>query len=473
MPLEITEKHLLWTWESLVENKTIESESQSYTDQQPIGYFYKADTVDSLSLLLKKWRGKFQVIYMDPPFFTGQTFQFKQRVGEEGWRGNNKYILSHQAYSDKWDSRDSFLNMLRQVLTCTYELLKPDGSIFLHLDYRFSSYARLLMDEIFGEENLLNEIIWTYKSGGRAKKHFSRKHDTILFYRKSSDHFFDIEAVGMPRGTKKRNNMKKQVDPDGRIFWSIRVNGKEYRYYEDSKIYPSDVWDDISHLQQKDPERTGYDTQKPEALLERIIKSTSRPGDWVGDFFAGSGTTLVAAQKLGRRWVGMDNGDFSLIVSRKRLLKQAQFHRRISEQSKQLSLLDQAESPYKSKPGNYCICISNPDVKYEKYKPNGRIKLEIDHSKDNETNIRLVDYICEKLPDVANYLDYIDYWSTGRIINGIFLCEQYSFRTQDRPELASTLSVSKQSSCDNENHHSQTAVCLVDIYGEQSIVVLD
>ena len=104
--------------------------------------------------------------------------------------------------------------------------------------------------------------------------------------------------------------MKQGVDQDGRIFWSIRSGGKEYRYFEDSKVYPSDVWSDISHLHQRDPERRGYDTQKPEALLERIILASSRPGDLAADFFAGSGTTLAVA-KLGRNWIGIDNGVFS------------------------------------------------------------------------------------------------------------------------------------------------------------------
>ena len=129
--------------------------------------------------------------------------------------------------------------------------------------------------------------------------------------------FFDPEAVGKPRGPLKRNNMKRQKDKDGRIFWSIRSGGKEYRYYEDSIIIPSDVWDDISHLQQKDPERTGYDTQKPESLLERMVLSTTRQGDWVGDFFAGSGTTLAVAQKNGRKWLAVDKSVFSMYVSRK------------------------------------------------------------------------------------------------------------------------------------------------------------
>jgi DNA modification methylase len=469
MSLDITEIHKMKAAgaapASMQHKISCDTEKMSIdpVSSEPIGYFYKADAVNALPLLAENWKEKFQVIYMDPPFSTGQTFRFQQRIGEEGWRGNSKYMLAHHAYSDQWESRDSFLDMLRQVLSCSRELLKPEGSIFLHLDYRFSSYARILMDEIFGAENLLNEIIWTYKSGGRAKNHFSRKHDTILFYRKSNRHFFDMEAVGKPRGAGKRNNMKKQVDEDGRIFWSIHTNGREYRYYEDSKVYPSDVWDDISHLQQKDPERTGYDTQKPEALLKRIILSTSRPGDWVGDFFAGSGTTLAAAQKAGRKWVGMDNSNFSLIVSRKRLM-QADFQIQAA--------------------GAGTIHISDPGANTEEYGPVSKVRLDTVAVDQNKLEIHLADYMCERLPIIQDFLDYIDYWAAGRIKDGIFIPEQCSYRTVKNHELKSVLTVSVDPAAIDppaahlENpdmgsmNQGRNAVHIIDIYGKQCLYVL-
>jgi site-specific DNA-methyltransferase (adenine-specific) len=335
---------------------------------KPGGVFLKADAQESLSLLSDKWKGKIQVIYLDPPFFTGKKFSFRQKIGNEAWQGNSKHVITHQAYHDLWGSKEEFLDMLRQVLTMSKKLLKPEGSLFLHLDYRFSAYARLLMDEIFGEENFLNEIIWAYQSGGRTKRYFSRKHDTILFYRKSDKHYFNIEAVGRPRGTTKRNNMKKQVGEDGRIFWSILSHGKEYRYYEDSKVFPSDVWDDISHLQQRDPERTGYDTQKPEALLERIIMSTSQPGDWVGDFFAGSGTTAASAQKNGRKWITMDTSDFSIHVCRKRLLQ-------VSD--------------------TRVFYFSDPGLKTQKYEDNDNVEVKVTKSSENTIEVQLLNYVCD------------------------------------------------------------------------------
>ncbi|HHY83539.1 MAG TPA: site-specific DNA-methyltransferase [Clostridiales bacterium] len=408
----------------------------------PIGCFWKNDVADGLPVLADEWKEKLQTIYLDPPFFTGQAFSFKQKIGEKGIKGDSRHIITHEAYSDFWESKAEFLNMLRQVLLLSRQMLKPEGSMFLHLDYRFSSHARLLMDEIFGEENFLNEIIWAYKSGGRSKHHFSRKHDTILFYRKSASHFFNPDAVGKPRGSSKRNNMKKNIDENGLTYWSIKSNGKVYRYYEDSKVYPSDVWDDISHLQQKDPERTGYDTQKPEALLERIILSTSRPGDWVGDFFAGSGTTLAAAQKSGRKWLGMDNSIFSLHVCRKRLLEAG---------------------------GSGLLTFTDPSLKPQKYDNNKSVDIKLSVNDKGETEIRLVDYRCSVLDENLDYLDYIDYWSAGRLVNNEYIAEKYSFRTRTNPKLDSSLKIFSGSVCKNQG---AIALHIVDIYGEQALITI-
>ena len=133
-------------------------------------------------------------------------------------------------------------------------------------------------------------------------------------------YFFDTEGISEIRGSSKRNNLKKNIDEDGRIYFSINSNGKIYKYYEDSKIPPSDVWS-ISHLQQKDPERIGYPTQKPEALLERIIKASSNKGDVVLDPFLGGGTTIAVAEKLGRKWIGIDQSMIAVKVSEGRMLQ--------------------------------------------------------------------------------------------------------------------------------------------------------
>ena len=237
-----------------------------YMDGKDVhGTYYFGDVLDVLKVLVSKYEGKVQLIYMDPPFFTGQVFRYQQRVGEGGWKGDMDRIISHIAYIDRYD-REEFFATMKEIFSYAHKLLSVDGSLYVHIDYRTSAYLKVMLDDIFGEENFLNEIIWHYKSGGRAKKYFSRKHDNILFYRKSKEYYFDIEAVGVPRGTDRRNNMKKNIDDDGKVYWSIKSAGKEYRYYADDKIYPSDVWDDIPHLHQK-IERTGYDTQSQRHYL--------------------------------------------------------------------------------------------------------------------------------------------------------------------------------------------------------------
>jgi site-specific DNA-methyltransferase (adenine-specific)/adenine-specific DNA-methyltransferase len=480
--------------------------SCEYDLKHVIGRFYWCDVLKVLPLLLEQYEGKIQLVYMDPPFVTGQLFCFRQPVGVEGWRGNRRYIITHTAYDDMWKpGRDAFLAMMREVLSSVYRLLSPEGSLYLHIDYRTSAYMRIMLDEIFGEENFLNEIIWHYKSGGRAKKHFSRKHDTILFYRKSPQHYFDIESVGIPRGKDKRNHMKQQVDEDGRIFWSIRSGGKEYRYYEDSKIYPSDVWDDISHLHQKDPERTGYDTQKPEALLERIVKASSRPGDLVADLFAGSGTTLAVAQRLGRRWIGVDDSIFSLHTCRRRLVRQLNclysenglkpqwwfnngegaIHSTAFDWSSSMSQ-NSCSDPVKENSHENAAGVS------EEVSPRGarvmfyycrdfdetledgvvpEVDVECVRLPGRQVAVRLKKYVLpqiqdnERLSDMVKGLalgplDLVDCWAVGYVEGGIFEAASWSMRSFDAPCLNDELRIVARDGEDPVIH-------IVDIYGHQ------
>lgn len=275
------------------------------------GAFYLCRAEDALPELISKYGGQVQLIYLDPPFSTGETFQMKMS-------GRSKPV-TFTAYTDTL-SREDYLSMMRTVLTGCKELLSDTGSIYLHIDHRMSAHIRLMLDELYGESNFMNEIIWVYKSGGRSKRYFSRKHDTILFYRKSPRVYFDIASIGTPRGPEKRNHMKRSIDETGRICFSIRSGGKTYTYYEDSPVYPTDVWADIEHLHQRDPERVGYATQKPVALLNRIIGASSRPGDIVCDLFSGSGTTAAAASAMQRRYLCCDCSPFAMFALRQRQL---------------------------------------------------------------------------------------------------------------------------------------------------------
>lgn len=275
------------------------------------GVFYLGRAEDLSASLIDDYASSISLIYLDPPFATGDSFKMKLPLG--------KKTITVPAYTDSLKG-EAYIDWFRSVLTCCKALLAPNGSIYVHLDYRMSAPVRILMDEVFGEKNFVNEIIWSYKSGGRSSRFYPRKHDNILFYKKSARFFFDIAAVSKPRGTARRNHMKRFVDDNGRVCYSIRSGGKTYVYSEDEPVYPTDVWTDIEHLQQRDRERVGYATQKPEKLLERIILASSKKGDIVMDLFSGSGTTAAVAQRLGRRFVVADASPFALYALRMRIL---------------------------------------------------------------------------------------------------------------------------------------------------------
>lgn len=270
-----------------------------------------AERSTALQALLPEFRSSIDLIYIDPPFMTGRTFTAGDQI----------------AYHDNWNNDlDFYLQWLYETLALLYTLLAPNGSMYVHLDWRATHHARLLLDEIFASNpaknsgGFKNEIIWHYQSGGRTNKYYSRKHDTILLYTKSTCYCFHAERVATGRGPQRRNHMRKQVDSTGKVAWTIRSAGRLYTYHEDSPMLLCDVWDDISHLHQRDPERTGYATQKPASLLERIVLASSEEGNIVLDCFCGSGVTPIVAEQLGRRWIACDNSEVAISATLQRLL---------------------------------------------------------------------------------------------------------------------------------------------------------
>jgi site-specific DNA-methyltransferase (adenine-specific) len=269
------------------------------------------DKSSILPALLPEFIAQIHLIYIDPPFMTGRDFKNGEQL----------------AYSDKWDNNlDLYLQWLYETFLLLKLLLSSNGSLYVHLDWRVTHYAKVMLDEVFASNSrtdgsgFKNEIIWHYQSGGRSQKRYARKHDTILFYTNSAYYCFHGERVGERRGSKKRNHMKKSVDSDGHIHWTIHTAGRLYTYGEDSHLTPTDVWSDISHLHQTDPERNGYATQKPAALLERIILASSEENDLVLDCFCGSGVTPVVAERLNRRWIACDQSELALKLTRERML---------------------------------------------------------------------------------------------------------------------------------------------------------
>lgn len=286
----------------------------------PLGWHNRlvlGDKSAVLSALLSEFAGQINLIYIDPPFMTGRDFKSGKQL----------------AYSDKWDNNlDAYLQWLYETFILLRQLLTPDGSIYVHLDWRVTHYARVMLDEVFGFNpnaegpGFKNEIIWHYQSGGRSLKHYARKHDTILLYSKSTQYCFHGDRIGERRGSQKRNHMKKWIDSNGRVHWKISSAGRVYTYDEDTLMTPTDVWSDISHLHQRDPERKGYSTQKPAALLERLILASSEENELVLDCFCGSGVTPAVAGQLGRRWIASDQGELAIKMTCERLLAQDRNH---------------------------------------------------------------------------------------------------------------------------------------------------
>ncbi len=269
------------------------------------------DKNDVLLALLPEFAQRINLIYIDPPFMTGRNFKSGSQL----------------AYSDKWHNNlDTYLQWLHETFVLLRQLLTENGSLYVHLDWRVVHYAKVILDAVFGftpsakGPGFKSEIIWHYQSGGRSQKSYARKHDTILLYTKSAQYCFHGERIGERRGIHKRNHMRKQIGANGHIQWTIRSAGQLYTYDQDTIMTPSDVWSDISHLHQKDPERNGYASQKPAALLERIILASSEENDLVLDCFCGSGVTPAVADRLGRRWIASDASRLAIEVTQKRLL---------------------------------------------------------------------------------------------------------------------------------------------------------
>ena len=277
-----------------------------------------ADGSAPLSGVLANYAAQAQCVYIDPPFMTGDSFTRRRRFGQSGWK-TGRPAPEYPAYADRYGTKDAYLSFLRGLVENAHKLLSRTGVLALHLDWHTSAYGRMICDKVFGEELFLNEIIWSYESGGRAKKYFSRKHDTILLYARTKDYHFDLHRVPLERTEHRKNHMRRRIDEDGRAYSEIKTGGKVYRYYDDAPVYPGDVWTDISHLQQRDPERTGYATQKPLKLLDRLLKPVVKDGDLVIDLCCGSGTAMEAAQALNCRYIGVDTSAEAILTTASRL----------------------------------------------------------------------------------------------------------------------------------------------------------
>jgi DNA modification methylase len=261
-----------------------------------------ADNRRALTALLPTLAGQVDLLYIDPPFGTGADFTAKG----EGI-----------AYSDRWeDGLGEYLSTMLEQLELFRALLSDRGTIFVHCDWHVSHYLRCLLDEVFGADAFKNEIVWRYRRWPTKTRAFQRMHDVLFWYGPSRGeaHAWTQPYEKLAKSTLETWGTKRQVAD----FSTGRR--KPSQTDEETKGAPmSDVWE-IGIIAPIARERVGYPTQKPEALLRRVIEAASRPGDLVADFFSGSGTTLAVAEKLGRRWIGCDAGRVAIETTKKRLL---------------------------------------------------------------------------------------------------------------------------------------------------------
>ncbi len=322
------------------------------------------DNLLVMGSLLQKFAGKIDLIYIDPPFATGADFSFRGEVGEGGPSVTKEQsIIEEKAYRDTWGlGTESFLSMMAPRLQLMRDLLSEHGSLYLHCDWGMSSHLRLLLDDVFGRDMFRAEIIWKRTSAHSDSSTFGQIHDTLLYYTKSGSFIWnspkteyeewyveryyrykdengrrfmsgDISASGLSGGGYEYTWKGKKglwrcpestmarLDAEGRIFYTEKGFPRYKRYLDEMQGRPvQSLWDDIQGVVSWAEEQTGYATQKPEALVTRVIESSANPSSLVVDVFCGSGTTLAVAEKLVRRWIGCDLSRWAIHVTRKRLL---------------------------------------------------------------------------------------------------------------------------------------------------------
>ncbi len=259
---------------------------------------YRGDNLEVLKRLPDK---SIDLIYIDPPFFSDREYK-------TDFKGSGET----RGFLDSWeDGRRGYLDFITSRLLECHRVLKDTGAFYFHCDWHASHYVKVELDKIFGDNNFRNEIVWHYRTGGVSKQWFSRKHDVIFFYVKTKKHKFNPIEV--------KEYYKDIYGPGFKPGWEDRKGGKDMRGYF-HMVYMDDVWN-IPAVFNMSEESLGYPTQKPEELLDRIIRASSKEGDIILDPFCGSGTTLAVAEKNKRKWIGIDLSLTACELTRKRLVK--------------------------------------------------------------------------------------------------------------------------------------------------------
>jgi site-specific DNA-methyltransferase (adenine-specific) len=280
------------------------------------GVFALGDCLEELPKLVKNERQRFDLVYVDPPFNTRAHHGVRAGSGERA-RGERAYV-------DTFRDIDAFIAMLEPRLAVVRDSMSEHGSLFLHLDHRTVHEAKVASDRVFGPRGFRGEIIWIPGNGARSRKGPSVTHQTILVYAAGREMIWNADdpALREPYAATSLRMHFSTADAGGRNYRERTIAGKTYRYYADEGRRLGSVWSDCPGMRANTPlfgEATGYPTQKPEALLERIVRAASHPHSRVLDPMCGSGTTLAVAARLGRSWVGIDKSATAMTIAKGRL----------------------------------------------------------------------------------------------------------------------------------------------------------
>ncbi|MEI8215830.1 MAG: DNA methyltransferase [Eubacteriales bacterium] len=387
----------------------------------------------------KGMSGKFDFIYIDPPFYSNSDYGTNIKIDSE--KMGSSHLIKQHSYHDTWENgMEEYLVMLTTRFMMMKDLLSDTGSFVIHLDWHVVHYVKIILDEIFGEKNFINEIIWQYKSGGVSKRYFAKKHDNLLLYAKSGKYYFEAQKEkSYNRGFKpyRFKGVKEYKDDLG---WYTMVSMKD--------IFTIDM------VGRTSGERTGYATQKPEALMERLLLSCTKEGDLVGDFFSGSSTLAASCENLKRKWICCDMGKSAIMKSIPRLYKLGS----------SFDHLEDEKLTYIFK--NDLIIESNIVEEFG----NDKIELEIQLIKyiyENFDSIPIDDKYMKQLMDIAenDSTKLIDYFSIDYSYDGnIFSPDIFIAREKGNLDKTVTGLV---------NRGNTIAIRAVDVFGNSVLKVIE
>jgi hypothetical protein len=377
----------------------------------------------------ERFKGTVQLAIIDRPEAAQSLFQWK--AGSDDWL-TSRNSLQLTIYNNRSEGLEEYLSLIQKDLLIAKELLNDTGAVYVFASQRSSARVRMLLDDVFGRSNFINEIIWAHDAGMKPAGRFTRAHETIFLYRKGRRTLFNAAAAGRERGRLK-SHMKRTVE-GGRVSYTRESGGKLYRYFEDEIVSVGDVWTDIPEVSAKDEERVGWEGQRPEVLLRRMIAASSAHGDIVCDLGSASATVASVAQKLGRRALLSGTSPLELMMARRRLLLAEAEH----------FLLWSFGSPQDSQPEVSAARTGDAAV------------LRLFHRTACQQG--------QPSSLLEDGLGSLEYWAAGWYADGAFSMKSWAMRTRQQPTLPQSLPLGQGD--------GQPCIQLVDACGDQWFYLL-